>query len=114
MNPVVSRPPLRAFTTCTDSSAQYTSSQCALPASAAFPAGDPPAEYYKCHDGEQLYVWGNALRVGRLDHDGSGDTAFMQLLADHWAPFVRARDPRPEPWPGLPGYQGVLAFAQGG
>ncbi|KAJ9133725.1 Alpha/beta-hydrolase [Pleurostoma richardsiae] len=73
----------------------YTKPWCDAPKTAERPHGDPDAEYYKCHAGEQLAVFGNALRVGQPDRDGR-DVPFMQLVVDYWAAFARAGDPNPD------------------
>ncbi len=72
----------------------YTRSWCVPPATAARPHGDPDAEYYKCHAGEQMVVFGTEARAGRPDRDGR-DVPFMQLIVDYWAAFARRGDPNP-------------------
>lgn len=73
----------------------YTRTWCDAPATDARPNGDPDAEYYKCHAGEQLVVFANERRAGQPDRDGN-DLAFMQLVVDYWSAFARAGDPNPE------------------
>ena len=72
------------------------------------PKDDPKGEYYKCHAGEQLVVFGNAVRAGLPDRDGL-DVKFMQLVVDYWATFARNGDPNPERgWLEARGYEGTL------
>ncbi|KAH6634767.1 Alpha/Beta hydrolase protein [Chaetomium sp. MPI-SDFR-AT-0129] len=60
-----------------------------------YPYGDPTHdEYYKCHAGEQVYVFGTVLRAGMPERDGL-DATFMKLVVDHWAAFARWGDPNP-------------------
>jgi carboxylesterase type B len=73
----------------------YTQPWCMPAATAARPAGDPDSEYYKCHAGEQLVMFGNALRAGQPDRDGR-DVPFMQVVVDYWAAFARTGDPNPD------------------
>ncbi len=75
--------------------AGYTKPWCVPPATAARPNGDPDAEYFKCHAGEQLVVFGNVRRAGRPDRDGR-DVPFTRLVVDYWAAFARTGDPNPE------------------
>ena len=75
--------------------AGYTRPWCVPPKTAARPDGDPDAEYYKCHAGEQMIVFGTARRAGRPDRDGL-DVPFMQLVVDYWAAFARSGDPNPD------------------
>lgn len=73
----------------------YTRTWCDAPNSTAYPHGNPDEEYFKCHAGEQLMVFGTALRSGQPDRDGL-DVPFMQLVVDYWAAFARAFDPNPD------------------
>lgn len=88
----------------------YTRTWCDAPNSTAHPThGDPAAEYFKCHAGEQLLVFGTALRAGQPDRDGR-DVPFMQLVVDYWASFARNLDPNPDRGYLLArGYTGTLA-----
>jgi hypothetical protein len=72
----------------------YTKPHCDAPKTASRPNGDPDAEYYKCHAGEKMVVFGNALRAGLPDRDGL-DVPFLQLSLDYWSAFARTRDPNP-------------------
>jgi len=74
----------------------YTRAWCVPPKSASHPLGDLDGEYYKCHAGEQLVVFGNVRRAGLPDRDGY-DVPFMQLVVDYWAAFARGGDPNPDP-----------------
>ncbi|KAK4149756.1 hypothetical protein C8A00DRAFT_18603 [Chaetomidium leptoderma] len=86
----------------------YTTSRCDPPATAARPDGDPDAEYYKCHAGEQMVVFGTERRNGLPDRDGL-DVGFMQLVVDYWAAFARQGDPNPQRgWLQARGYEGTL------
>ncbi|KAB5523149.1 Alpha/Beta hydrolase protein [Coniochaeta sp. 2T2.1] len=73
----------------------YTKTWCDAPKTGARPHGDPDGEYYKCHAGEQLIVFGNVRRAGQADRDGL-DVPFTQLVVDHWSAFARTGDPNPE------------------
>lgn len=73
----------------------YTRTWCDPPATDARPHGDPDGEYYKCHGGEQLVMFGNALRADQPDRDGL-DVPFMQLVVDYWSAFAKAGDPNPD------------------
>ncbi|ETS76853.1 hypothetical protein PFICI_10727 [Pestalotiopsis fici W106-1] len=73
----------------------YTRPWCDAPQTLGRPHGDPDGEYYKCHAGEQLVVFGNIVRSGQPDRDGL-DVPFMQLTVDYWASFARAGDPNPD------------------
>ena len=72
----------------------YTKPHCDAPKTASRPNGDPDAEYFKCHAGEKMVVFGNALRAGLPDRDGL-DVPFLQLSVDYWSAFARTRDPNP-------------------
>jgi carboxylesterase type B len=74
----------------------YTKDHCEPPATAARPDGDPDKEYFKCHAGEQLIVFGNIKRDGLPDRDGL-DVPFSRLIIDYWTSFARTRDPNPDP-----------------
>ncbi|KAK0636783.1 Alpha/Beta hydrolase protein [Bombardia bombarda] len=73
----------------------YTRPWCVPPRTEARPDGDPDAEYYKCHAGEQMIVFGTARRAGRPERDGL-DVPFMQLVVEYWASFARTGDPNPD------------------
>ncbi|KAM7211772.1 alpha/beta-hydrolase [Rhypophila decipiens] len=73
----------------------YTRPWCIPPKSDAFPNGDPSKEYFKCHAGEQMIVFGTERRAGRPDRDGL-DVKFMQLIVDYWSWFARTGDPNPD------------------
>ncbi|KAF3023170.1 hypothetical protein E8E14_014148 [Neopestalotiopsis sp. 37M] len=73
----------------------YTRTWCDAPKTPERPHGDPDGEYYKCHAGEQLVVFGNIVRSGQPDRDGL-DVPFMQLTVDYWASFARTGDPNPD------------------
>jgi carboxylesterase type B len=73
----------------------YTKTWCDAPKTDARPDGDPDGEYYKCHAGEQLIVFGNVRRAGQADRDGL-DVPFTQLVVDYWSAFARTGDPNPD------------------
>lgn len=73
----------------------YTRPWCIPPKSEKFPDGDPSQEYFKCHAGEQMIVFGTERRAGRPDRDGL-DVKFMQLIVDYWSWFARTGDPNPD------------------
>lgn len=73
----------------------YTRTWCDAPRTEARPHGDPDGEYYKCHAGEQLLVFGNVRRAGQADRDGL-DVPFTQLVVDYWSAFARTGDPNPD------------------
>ncbi|AEO66278.1 uncharacterized protein THITE_20881, partial [Thermothielavioides terrestris NRRL 8126] len=84
----------------------------AATAAAAGPHGDPDAEYFKCHAGEQMVVFATEARAGAPDRDGL-DVPFMQLVVDYWAAFARTGDPNPAPgWLRARGYDGTLRELQ--
>lgn len=68
---------------------------CNAPTEAAHPNGDPDKEYFKCHAGEMLYVFGTILREGYPLRDAN-DLPFAQFVLDSWASFGRTHDPNPE------------------
>lgn len=72
----------------------YTKTWCNAPKTSTRPNGDPDGEYYKCHAGEQLIVFGNVRRAGQPDRDGL-DVPFMQLVVDYWSAFATSGDPNP-------------------
>jgi len=72
----------------------YTKPHCGPPATKEHPDGDPNLEYFKCHAGEQMIVFGTALRDGLPDRDGL-DVGFMQLVMDYWTSFARNGNPNP-------------------
>ncbi|KAK3943383.1 alpha/beta-hydrolase [Diplogelasinospora grovesii] len=73
----------------------YTRPWCVPPKTADRPNGDPDGEYYKCHAGEQMVVFGTVRRGGLPDRDGH-DVPFMQLVIDYWSAFARTGDPNPD------------------
>ncbi|KAK4233227.1 hypothetical protein C8A03DRAFT_39081 [Achaetomium macrosporum] len=90
----------------------YTTEWCDPPVTPTHPHGDPDAEYYKCHGGEQLLVFGTERRAGQPDRDGL-DLPFMQLVVDYWAAFARWGDPNPrKEWLKARGYEGTLEEVQ--
>ncbi|KAL8306035.1 hypothetical protein RB600_008759 [Gaeumannomyces tritici] len=52
-------------------------------------------DYYKCHAGEQMIVFGTWPRRGLPDRDGR-DLVFTRAVVDQWAAFARALDPNPD------------------
>lgn len=88
----------------------YTQPWCDPPATPAHPYGNPAQdEYFKCHAGEQMIVFGTEARAGVPDRDGL-DVPFMQLVVDYWAAFARKGDPNPDKrWLRARGYEGTLA-----
>ncbi|KAK4247277.1 hypothetical protein C7999DRAFT_32252 [Corynascus novoguineensis] len=93
----------------------YTQPWCdpfAVPAgtrrSSSFSSGEDHGDYFRCHAGEQVYVFGSALRAGMPDRDGS-DVPTMRLVVDHWAAFARWGDPNPRPgWLRARGHEDTL------
>lgn len=86
----------------------YTRPWCIPPKTEARPNGDPSQEYYKCHAGEQMIVFGTERRAGRPDRDGL-DVPFMQLIVDYWSWFARTGDPNPdEEYLKVRGYENTL------
>jgi carboxylesterase type B len=74
----------------------YTRTWCDPPkTNPSLPNGDPDAEYFKCHAGEQMIVFGTVRRAGHPDRDGR-DTPFMRLVVEYWAAFARTGDPNPD------------------
>jgi hypothetical protein len=80
--------------------------ECRAPLTAEHPAGDPNAEYFKCHAGELQFVFGNILHDGLVDRDGN-DVRFAQLVVDYWTAFGRTQDPNPDK-----GYLKARGFVQ--
>jgi Carboxylesterase family len=78
----------------TYSSTNYTRDWCQPGNTTSHPYGDPSLEYYKCHGGEKLYVFGN-VRLGLPDRDGH-DVTFSQLVVDYWAAFAWSGNPNPD------------------
>ncbi|KAK6527382.1 hypothetical protein TWF281_010562 [Arthrobotrys megalospora] len=74
----------------------YTSALCSPPTTSEFPLGDANQEYYKCHAGEVILVFGTLLRLGLPDRDGL-DIPFSQVVIDYWASFMWRYDPNPTP-----------------
>ncbi|KAL2132246.1 hypothetical protein VTI74DRAFT_4041 [Chaetomium olivicolor] len=86
----------------------YTQPWCDPPATPSHPHGDPSQEYYKCHAGEQMIVFGTLARNGLPDRDGL-DLPFARLVVDYWAAFARTGDPNPERgWLKARGYESTL------
>lgn len=73
----------------------YTLPECQPPASPEHPFGDPAEEYYRCHGGSQITMFGNYERVDLPDRDGL-DQDFSRLIVDYWSSFVRTGDPNPD------------------
>ncbi|KAJ5179392.1 hypothetical protein N7492_002602 [Penicillium capsulatum] len=71
------------------------SPRCEAPVTPDFPHGDPNKEYFKCHQGEIYYVFGNIQRSGRPLRD-QFDLPFEQYVLDAWASFARSGNPNPE------------------
>ncbi|KAK0726553.1 Alpha/Beta hydrolase protein [Apiosordaria backusii] len=84
----------------------YTRDWCRPPSTNGYPRGILDMEYYKCHAGEQMVVFGSVARAGLPDRDGN-DFAFGRLVVDYWGAF--ARWGRPE-FPG--GYLEVRGFEE--
>lgn len=63
----------------------YTQAHC----DSAAPETD---EYFKCHAGEQLIVFGNLARASQPDRDGR-DSGFARMVVDIWAAFARTGNP---------------------
>ncbi|KAH6711017.1 Alpha/Beta hydrolase protein [Leptodontidium sp. MPI-SDFR-AT-0119] len=78
----------------TYSPTEYVKPECEPPKTAARPFGDPDQEYYKCHGGEQLLVFGN-IRRELPDRDGL-DVTFEQLVVDYWSSFAWSGNPNPD------------------
>ncbi|CAK7221666.1 hypothetical protein SBRCBS47491_004606 [Sporothrix bragantina] len=92
--------------------AGYTQPWCTPAATASRPHGDPDAEYYKCHAGEQMVVFATEARDGLPDRDGF-DIPFMQLIVDYWSTFARNGDPNPDPaYLKVRGHNATLAQTQ--
>ncbi|KAM0282476.1 hypothetical protein ACHAQH_002990 [Verticillium albo-atrum] len=90
----------------------YTTKDCSAPVTPAHPFGDPNQEYFKCHGGSQVTMFGNYKRVGLNDRDGQ-DQDFSRLTLDYWASFVRSGDPNPaESFLAVRGYESTLAHAK--
>lgn len=68
---------------------------CDAPITPEFPHGDPSLEYFKCHQGELYYVFGNIQWLGRALRDRF-DLPFEQYVLDAWASFARSGDPNPD------------------
>lgn len=69
---------------------------CQPPATAAHPAGDPGAPYFRCHSGDLYEVFGNVAFQG-LPFRDEYDLPFEQLVVDAWSSFARTYDPNPDP-----------------
>ncbi|KAK3075435.1 hypothetical protein LTR53_001220 [Teratosphaeriaceae sp. CCFEE 6253] len=63
---------------------------------AAHPNGDPNAEYFKCHSGDLMEVFGTWRRWGLPERD-ENDTPFTQFVMDSWAAWLWKHDPNPDP-----------------
>ncbi|KAH6676965.1 camp-regulated D2 protein, partial [Plectosphaerella plurivora] len=68
---------------------------CRAPITPEFPYGDPSGDYFRCHGGSQVTLFGNYERVGLPDRDGH-DQDFSRLVVDYFTSFVRTGDPNPE------------------
>ncbi|CAG8982044.1 hypothetical protein HYALB_00013835 [Hymenoscyphus albidus] len=68
---------------------------CQPPVTESHPNGDPSQEYFKCHSGEILYVFGTLAYNGYPLRDGD-DLLFSQFVLDSWASFARTYNPNPE------------------
>jgi carboxylesterase type B len=68
---------------------------CRAPITPEFPFGDPSGDYFRCHGGSQVTLFGNYERVGLPDRDGH-DQDFARLIVDYFTSFVRTGDPNPE------------------
>ncbi|CRK19728.1 hypothetical protein BN1708_000393 [Verticillium longisporum] len=87
----------------------YTTNECSAAVTPAHPLGGPSQEYFRCHGGSQLTMFGNYRRVGLGDRDGR-DQDFSRLVLDYWASFVRSGDPNPaESFLAARGYNSTLA-----
>jgi carboxylesterase type B len=85
---------------------------CSAPRTSEHPYGDPSAEYYRCHGGSQVTMFGNYKRVGLPDRDGL-DQDFSRLIVDYFSSFVRTGDPNPdEAYLIARGYGSTLAQVQ--
>jgi carboxylesterase type B len=65
---------------------------CSAPKTAERPFGDPQAEYYRCHGGSQVTMFGNHVRMDMPDRDGL-DQDFSRLVVDYFSSFVRTGNP---------------------
>lgn len=66
----------------------YSRDWCRPPSTNGYPKGILDMEYYKCHAGEQMIVFGTEARGGLPDRDGN-DFAFERLVVDYWGAFAR-------------------------
>ncbi|KAK1815655.1 hypothetical protein LTR12_009932 [Friedmanniomyces endolithicus] len=78
---------------------------CNAPPDAAHPAGNPDAEYFKCHSGDLTTIFGTWRRWGLPERD-ENDTPFTQFIIDSWSSWVRTWNPNPDP-----GYLKVRGYA---
>ncbi|OZJ03345.1 hypothetical protein BZG36_04204 [Bifiguratus adelaidae] len=69
---------------------------CDAPITPEFPYGDPSQEYFKCHSGELMYVFGSLDRLSQPLRDND-DLPFMQFIIDTWASYARSYNPNPDP-----------------
>ncbi|KAF2838201.1 cholinesterase [Patellaria atrata CBS 101060] len=69
---------------------------CKPPPTTSHPLGDPAREYFKCHSGDLLSVFGTLSRQSLPDRDDH-DIPFSQRVLDSFAAFVRTHDPNPDP-----------------
>ena len=69
---------------------------CNAPKSPSHPNGDPEGEYFKCHSGDLMEVFGTWRRLGLPERD-QNDTPFTQSIVNRWTSFVRTHDPNPDP-----------------
>jgi carboxylesterase type B len=78
---------------------QYLSYQpnpplCDAPITPTHPFGDPNLEYYKCHAGDLINVFGTGLRTALPMRDEL-DQPFQQWMIDSWTRFARSWNPNP-------------------
>ncbi|KAK5698576.1 hypothetical protein LTR17_023527 [Elasticomyces elasticus] len=73
-----------------------TKALCNAPPDADHPAGNPDAEYFKCHSGDLTIIFGTWPRWGFPERD-ENDIPFTQFIIDSWASWVRTWNPNPDP-----------------
>ncbi|KZT69948.1 carboxylesterase from carbohydrate esterase [Daedalea quercina L-15889] len=84
---------------------------CEAPVTAEYPYGDPSQEYFKCHSGEVMYVWGG-LGGSDTPYRDDEDLPFMQRMVDIWTSFARTYNPNPDTeYLTVRGYNNTLAAA---
>jgi hypothetical protein len=74
----------------------YSQKLCNAPKTTAHPNGDPEGEYFKCHSGDLMEVFGTWRRMGLPARD-QNDTPFTQSIIDRWTSFARTHSPNPSP-----------------